>query len=154
MESPKSLFLRIQIGLDTLFIEGEPYGNPVGREQAHDTKGSDPSSGIPAEVDDEAVDLSQPLNGTRDFVGYFDSNHPWEHRDLQVAQSVFEMPCLNQLRLDEMKLLSLGQCHIDWDGAPMIVSADNLQAGLLAHHEDRVLWRGDFAAIHAEKNVT
>jgi len=60
MESPKSLFLRIQIGLDTLFIEGEPYGNPVGREQAHDTKGSDPSSGIPAEVDDEAVDLSHP----------------------------------------------------------------------------------------------
>jgi protein ImuB len=54
----------------------------------------------------------------------------------------------------EDRVGSLGPCHIDWDGAPLIISANNLQTGLLAHHEDGMLWRGNLPALHAEKNVT
>jgi hypothetical protein len=153
MESPKSLLLRIQIGRNAPSVEGEPYRNPVGREQAHDAKGSDPSSGISAKVDNEAVYLPQPLDGTRDFGCHLDSDHPWEHGNLQVAQSVPELPCLNQRWLDKMELLSFGPRHIDRNGAPLIVSADNFQTSLLAHSEDRMLWRRNLPAVHTEKHI-
>jgi hypothetical protein len=52
-----------------------------------------------------------------------------------------------------MKLLSLGPRHIDRNGAPLIISADNLQSSLLAHSEDRMVWRRNLPAFHAEKNV-
>jgi hypothetical protein len=138
MESPKSLLLRIQIGRNAPSVEGEPYRNPAGRDQAHDAKGSDPSSSIPAKVDYESVNLPQTLDGARDFVCHLDSDHPWEHGNLQIAQSVFEMPCLNQRWFDKMELLSFWPRHIDRNNTPLVVSADNLKTGLLAHSEDRM----------------
>ena len=153
MEPSKPLLLRIQIGRNAPSVEGEPYRIPVGREQAHDAKGSDPSSGISAEVDNEPVYLPQPRDGTGDFVRHLDSDHPREHRNLQVAQTVFEMPCLNQRWLGKMGLFALGPHHIDRNGSSLIVSADNLQSSFLAHSEDRMLWRRNLPAIHTEKNI-
>ena len=153
MESPKSLLLRIQIGRNAASVEGEPYRNPVGREQAHDAKGSDPSSGISAKVDNEPVYLPQPRDGTEDFVRHLDTDHPREHGNLQIAQSIFEMPRLNQRWLDKMEFLSFGPRHIDRNGMSLIVSADNLQSSLPAHSEDRMLRRRNLPAIYAEENI-
>ena len=58
-----------------------------------------------------------------------------------------------QRRLNKMELLPLGSCHIDRNSAPLIVLADNLKAGLFGHREDRMLWRRNLPAIHAEKNI-
>jgi hypothetical protein len=52
-----------------------------------------------------------------------------------------------------MELLSFGPRHIDRNGASLIVSANYLQTRLLAHREDRMLWRGNLTAIYAEKNI-
>ena len=113
MESPKSLLLRIQIGRHALSVEGEPHRNPARREQTHDAQGSDPSSSVPAEVDDETVNFPQFLDCSRDFVCHFDSDHPREHRNLQIAKPVFQMARLNQCRLNKMELLPLGPRYID-----------------------------------------
>src|ERR1039458_10231846 len=153
MEPSKPLLHRIQIGRNAPSVEGEAYRNPAGREQAHDAEGANPSSGIPAKVDNEAVYLPQPLDGTRDFVRHFDPDHPRKHGYLKVAQSLSQIPRLNQRRLDKMELLSLGPRHIDRNCAPLLVSANNLQTSLLAHSEDRMLWRRNLPAIDRKSVV-
>ncbi len=98
--------------------------------------------------------LPQFLDGTRDFVRHFDSDHPREHRNLQIAKPVFQMARLYQRRLNKMELLPLGPRHIDRNEAYLVVSADNLQTCLLAHGEDWMLRRSDLLAIHAQKNIS
>jgi len=86
------------------------------------------------------------LNGTRAFRWLLRLQPSLGTSRPQVAQSVFEMPWPQQLRLDEMKLLSLGAVQIDWDGAPLdSVSADQSPGWFASHHEDRVLWLGEIS---------
>ncbi len=53
-----------------------------------------------------------------------------------------------------MKLLSFGPGHVDSDGTPSIIRADNFYLGLVAHGKNRMLWRNDFPAADREKNVS
>ena len=134
-------------------IEREARRNLVRREQAHHAQCADSAARVPAQVDNEAVNVAQTRDPTGNLVGDHNSNHAGKHGDFQVACAVFEASRLHEGRFDEMELLPFWTRHIDRHGLLFVFIVDNHDIRLLPHWKNWMFWWYDFTAIDAEQDI-
>ena len=74
------------------------------------TKGTDSSTGISAQIDDETLAVSEPGNRTVNLMREVDTHNTWKHADLQIADAGFDLfgKCASRLRIRTVACLAFG----------------------------------------------
>lgn len=98
---------------------------------------TEPTSCVSSQIDDQAIRRPRcaPLQRS-------DSPPPYrscpEQRNLQVTDTAFKLPCLNESWFEDVQLLSFRLSYLDHHGLSFAIVCNDLELRPVSHGKDRV----------------